>query len=89
LRTQLVTGLHLRLGEPRLFDELRLKLAGRDRRATGELPSNPRRRAVLPARAASQPATGASRERIVRESATVDDDELRELIARVRITHDR
>jgi hypothetical protein len=35
------------------------------------------------------PATGAIRERIVREASAVDDDELRELIARVRITHDR
>jgi hypothetical protein len=36
-----------------------------------------------------RPATGAAREAIVREVAAVDDDELRELIARVRITNDR
>ncbi|HEY6179851.1 MAG TPA: hypothetical protein VIX73_35600, partial [Kofleriaceae bacterium] len=40
-------------------------------------------------RPAPPPATGAARERIVREASRVDDDELRELIARVRITHDR
>ena len=47
------------------------------------------RRPARPARPAPPPATGAARERIVREAAAVDDAELRELIARVRITHDR
>jgi hypothetical protein len=35
------------------------------------------------------PASGAAREQIIREANVVDDDELRELIARVRIDNDR
>jgi hypothetical protein len=35
------------------------------------------------------PATGAARESIVREVSRVEDDDLRELIARIRITHDK
>jgi len=86
LRMQLIAGLRERLGEPALFDELRFRLAGQRRRDPVAL--RPRRPA-RPAPPAPPPATGAARERIVREAAAVDDAELRELIARVRITHDR
>jgi predicted nucleic acid-binding Zn ribbon protein len=87
LRSQLLAGLRERLGEPALFDELKFRLAGQRRRDPVTLrgPRQPAR----PARPVPPPATGAARERIVREAAAVDDDELRELIARVRITHDR
>jgi hypothetical protein len=47
------------------------------------------RRPAPPPRPVTPPATGVARERIVREVGAVDDAELRELIARVRITHDR
>jgi predicted nucleic acid-binding Zn ribbon protein len=87
LKPQLLAGLHERLGEPRLFDDLRLQLASRDRRAT-EGPTAGRRSIPAP-RPYSVPATGAARERIVKEAAAVDDAELRELIARVRIANDR
>ena len=86
MRPQLMAGLHARFGEPRVFDELRFKLAGRDRRnATILRAARPARppRPVVPA------ATGAARDKILRETQAVDDDELRELIARVRITNDR
>ena len=86
LRPQLLAGLRERLGEPALFDELRFRLAGQRRRDPVALRP---RRPVRPARPVPPPATGAARERIVREAAAVDDAELRELIARVRITHDR
>jgi len=86
LRPQLLHSLRERLGEPALFDELRFRLAGRTRRE----PVAPRpRRPEPPRRELPPPATGAARERIVREAGAVDDDELRELIARVRITYDR
>lgn len=88
LRPQLVRSLLDRLGEPRLFDEVRFKLAGRDRRAPVTVP-RARARAAAPPRPLPAPATGARREQIVREVASVDDDELRELIARLRITHDK
>lgn len=87
LRPQLVASLRERLGEPAVFDELRFRLAGQRRRDPVALRA-PRRPAPPPA-PAPIPATGAAREQIVREAAAVDDDELRELIARVRITHDR
>lgn len=88
LRPQLVNGLLARLGEPRLFDEVRFKLAGRSRRPPTQAPAI-RARTVAAPRPPARPATGAAREQIAREVAAVDDDELRELIARVRITNDR
>ncbi len=87
LRPQLLAGLLDRLGGPPLFDDLRFRLAGRHRRDPVALRAP--RPPAPPPRSATAPATGASRERIVREVGAVDDDELRELIARVRITHDR
>ncbi|MEJ7597801.1 MAG: DUF721 domain-containing protein [Kofleriaceae bacterium] len=87
LRTQLVKGLVDRLGEPRLFDDVKFKLAGRKPRDPVTLRTHAR--PVPPVVPFTMPATGAARERIVNEVASVDDDELRELIARVRITHDR
>jgi hypothetical protein len=85
LRTQILTGLLERIGEPRLFDELKFKLA------TGRTtaPVRPPARPTKPSRPPTQPATGLAREQIVREAEAVDDAELRELIARVRIANDR
>ncbi|HWO21334.1 MAG TPA: DUF721 domain-containing protein [Kofleriaceae bacterium] len=88
LRPQLLRGLSERLGEPALFDDLRLRLASGGRRDRAIVPRG-RRAAPAPPRPAVRPATGAAREAIVREVAAVDDEELRELIARVRITNDR
>jgi predicted nucleic acid-binding Zn ribbon protein len=87
LRAQILAGLHQRMGEPRLFDELRFKLAGRS--GTRPAPQRPKGRPVPPAAATPQPATGVAREQIAREVEAVDDLELRELIARVRIGNDR
>jgi predicted nucleic acid-binding Zn ribbon protein len=87
LRPQLLAGLRERLGPPAVFDELKFRLAGQRRRDPVELRAP--RRPPPPVRPAPPPATGAARERIVREAAEVDDAELRELIARIRITHDR
>ncbi len=87
LRTQLVTGLLERLGEPRLFDDVKFRLAGRSKRDPVALRA--RSKPAPPPKPLPPPATGVAREAIVREVAAVDDEELRELIARVRITHDR
>jgi predicted nucleic acid-binding Zn ribbon protein len=87
LRPQLLACLHERLGEPTLFDDLRFRLTGGGRREPVVMRAP--RRPPPPPRPAPPPATGAARERIVREAGTVDDGELRELIARIRITHDR
>jgi hypothetical protein len=85
LKPQLLKGLNERLGMPRLFDEIRFKLAGRSRRESAAAP----RARVAPVKPAPIPATGVNREKIVNEVAAVDDLELRELIARVRITNDK
>jgi len=87
LRLQLLEGLITRLGEPRLFDDIKFRLAGRSKRDPVTVPK-PRARPVVQ-RPAPAPATGVVREQIVREVAAVDDDELRELIARVRIANDK
>src|SRR5690349_14146790 len=87
LRPQLLAGLRERLGEPAVFDRLEFRLAGHRRR--DPVAQRSPRRPPSPPRPAPPPATGAARERIVREAEAVDDAELRELIARVRITHDR
>lgn len=88
LRSQILSGLTDRLGEPRLFDDLKFRLAGRARR-DAVTPPRPRTRPAAPVRPAPVPATGAAREQIVRDVEQVDDEELRELIARIRIQHDR
>jgi hypothetical protein len=49
----------------------------------------PPARPVPPPKPLPVPATGLAREQIVREAEAVDDVELRELIARVRIANDR
>ncbi len=87
LKAQLLKGLIDRLGEPRLFEDVRFKLAGRSRREVTTAPQ-PRTPELGPL-PTGLPATGARREQIVNEVASVDDEELRELIARVRITNDR
>jgi predicted nucleic acid-binding Zn ribbon protein len=87
LRAQLVQGLLERLGEPRLFEDVKFRLAGRHRRPPIALRAP--RRPPPPAKPLPMPATGAAREAIVRDVASVDDAELRELIARIRITHDK
>ena len=87
LRPQLLAGLLERIGEPKLFDRLELRLTGRSKRDDTTVPP-PRRPGPSP-KPAPRAATGVARETIVREVSGVDDDELRELIARVRITHDK
>ena len=87
LRPQLLANLVARLGEPRLFDDLKFRLAGRRSRNPVVVPRGRPRPA--PPKPLPPPASGAAREAIVREVAAVDDEELRELIARVRITHDK
>jgi len=87
LKPQILAGLLERVGQPRPFDEVSFRLAGRSRRQ--EVPPRSRAAGVrLPAKNQT-PATGAAREQIVREVERVDDVELRELIARVRIANDR
>lgn len=87
LRLQLVQGLIERFGEPRLFDDVKFKLAGRARGEQVVLRS--KRKPPPPPKPLPPPASGAAREAIVRDVSRVDDVELRDLIARIRITHDK
>jgi hypothetical protein len=86
LRAQILSGLLERVGEPRLFDELKFRIAGRARRTIN--PASPRSpsKHVAPVQI---PATGLAREQIIRETDAIADDDLRELIRRVRIANDR
>jgi predicted nucleic acid-binding Zn ribbon protein len=86
LKAQILAGLHQRMGAPRLFDDLKFKLAGGRGRPP---PQRPRTRPEKAEPPPPMPATGIARENIVREVQAVDDLELRELIARVRIGNDR
>jgi len=86
LKSQILAGLHQRMGAPRLFDDLKFKLAGGRGRPA---PQRPRARLERPAPIQPTAATGVAREKIAREVEAVDDLELRELIARVRIGNDK
>ena len=88
LRAQILAGLLERVGEPRLFDELQVP-ARRPRAAPRRVRAAPARRGRHRRAPPPIPATGLAREQIVREVERVDDAELRELIARVRIANDR
>jgi hypothetical protein len=88
LKPQILAGLLDRVGMPRPFADVVFRLAGRGKRQ--EAPRGPRTSDFgLRTEKKFTPATGAAREQIVREVERVDDAELRELIARVRIQHDR
>jgi predicted nucleic acid-binding Zn ribbon protein len=87
LRAQILAGLLERVGEPRLFDELKFKIAGRNNRRA--VPAHSRPAAPRPAVPEPIPATGLAREQIVRETEAIDDADLRELVRRVRIANDR
>lgn len=87
LKPRLLAGLLERFGQPALFDDIRFRLAGSSRTKPTLVPQPKTKPKYMPPAVA--PATGAAREQIVKEVEAVDDVELRELIARVRITNDR
>lgn len=80
MRPRLLADLLARVGEPRVFDDLKFVLAGRTRRQ----PAAPRRRTTL-APPTLTPATGAQRDAILKDVETIADPDLRALIADVRI----
>ena len=90
LRAQILAGLLERLGPPKLFEDLVFRLAGRSR-AEPASDAGVRRQAsgVRPRAPERRPATGIAREQIAREVEKVEDTELRELIARIRVENDR
>ena len=89
LKQLLLTALWKAIGEPRLFDDLSLQLAGKTRAAKDQSgpPPGPRPRPLPPRVPVA--AGDAERAQILEDSAAVEDDELRELITRVRTRHNR
>ncbi len=90
LKNQLLDILWRALGEPRLFDDLSFQLAGKSRSpsdAPGVAPTA--RRPPPPPIPLPPVAPIEDQQRIRSETATVEDDELRALITRVRTLHNR
>lgn len=88
LRPKIVADLLDRLGMPRFFDDIRFVLAKEGQRRAVTRP--PARRRKAPATfTPPTPATGAALQQIVDDTAGIEDEELRKLIANVRITHDK
>jgi hypothetical protein len=89
LRPKIVSDLLDALGMPRFFDDIRFVLAKESPRRSAETIKPPVRRRQIRKPREIAPASAAAREQIVREAEKVEDPELRELIARVRIANDR
>ena len=89
LRPKIVSDLIDALGMPRFFDDIRFVLAKESPRKSGQTIPPPRRRVIRRVPREIAPASAAAREQIVRETEKIEDPELRELIARVRIANDK
>lgn len=89
LRPQLLATIQQAMGAPRLVDELRLHLGTRAASPPDPVAEAARRRAEPPPRPTPTPATGARADAIEAETSAIADDELRELVRRVRIRNDR
>ncbi len=93
LKAQLIAGIDRVMGEPRLVDDIRFHLGARRQVDDDDLLARAaqarRRAAPPPPKPLPPPAAGEARVRIEHESAAIADDELRALVARVRIRHDR
>lgn len=87
LKPKLLASMVQRFGDPCPFRELRFRLAGRYRREQVQLRA--RRPPPPPPRPPPTPASGQARQQILDDVARVEDDDLREIIARVRIAYDR
>ncbi len=90
LRPKIVADLLDKLGMPRFFDDIKFVLAGERKRR--EPVTAPRPRRVPPPSAPPVEATPATGQRlldIIDETKTIEDDDLRSLVARVRILNDK
>jgi hypothetical protein len=89
LRPKIVADLLDRLGMPRIFDDIKLVLAGERKRHRPTVRPAPRRLPPPRPLAPFPPATGRDLQQILSDAERVEDPELRALIARVRIANDR
>ncbi len=88
LRPKIVSDLLDKLGTPRFFDDIKFVLAGERRREQVQKPT-PRKVPKPPPRPVISPASGQKIIDIIEETKSIEDPDLRSLIARVRITNDK
>jgi hypothetical protein len=88
IRPKIVSDLLDRLGMPRFFDDIRFVLTGERRRRPTQVrrPSPPPRREPAPE---PTPATGQHLQEILEDTSKIEDEELRAIISRVRVKHDK
>jgi hypothetical protein len=88
LKTQVLDTINRALGEPRMVDEVRFHLGGWRRTEADDLLAGAardvRRRTLFPRKPPPPAATGARLAAIERETATIDDPELRALVRDAR-----
>ncbi|NVB82248.1 MAG: DUF721 domain-containing protein [Kofleriaceae bacterium] len=89
LRPKIVSDLLDRLGMPRFFDDIRFVLTGERRRRTEPVRRPTPRRTTPQPRPEPVPATGAHLQQILDDTSKVEDEELRAIISRVRVKHDK
>lgn len=93
LRAQILDGITRVLGDPPLVSDLRFHLGARKQVDADDVlaiaqQTRSRRRRPAP-RSLPPPASGAAAEAIARETSSIADPELRELVRTVRVRHDR
>jgi hypothetical protein len=89
LRPQLLATIQAAMGTPRLVDELRLHLGARATSGPDPVREAARARALPRPAPTPTPATGARADAIEAETSAIADDELRELVRKVRLRNDR
>ncbi len=89
IRPQLTRDLTQRLGLPRLFDDLRFRLAGRTRDLSGRTPTVVRPPTPPNWRPPPSAPSILEHQQILADAARIDDPDLRDLITRLRIVNNR
>ncbi len=88
MRPKIVSDLLDRLGMPRFFDDIRFVLTGERRPRTAVRRPAPRPAAHAPA-PDPVPASGEHLRQILDDTSSIEDEELRAIISRVRVKHDK
>lgn len=89
IRPKIVSDLLDRLGMPRFFDDIRFVLTGERKRRAPQV-KRPVPRNVAPAPMPDPtPATGERLQQILDDTSKIEDEELRAIVSRVRVKHDK
>jgi hypothetical protein len=89
IRPKIVSDLLDRLGMPRFFDDIRFVLTGERKRRTQPVRRPTPRKATPPPKPEPMPATGAHLQQILEDTSKIEDEELRAIVSRVRVKHDK